>query len=66
VAKIKPQIECLHRELRFGVDKRSGKAMITVQDCTSGEVVREIPSEQVLRISPEFSQSVELLFKPHN
>lgn len=66
MATIDPCIEYLYRELSFGVDKKSGKAVITVRDLTTGETVRSIPSEQVLRISSELSRSVELLFKPHS
>jgi len=61
-----PGAEHLHRELVFGVDKESGKVAITVLDRATGELVRSIPQEQVLRISPDLFQSVELLFKPHS
>lgn len=39
------------RELRFSVDAESGRTVITVRDPESGAVVRQIPSEEALRLA---------------
>jgi flagellar protein FlaG len=39
------------RRLEFSVDSPSGRTVITVRDPESGDVVRQIPSEEALRLA---------------
>jgi flagellar protein FlaG len=39
------------RDLAFHVDEASGRTVITVLDATTSEVVRQIPSEEVLALA---------------
>jgi len=39
------------RELNFQVDGSSGKQIVRVSDPTTGEVVRQIPSEEAVQIA---------------
>ena len=39
------------RSLRFRVDEASGRTVITVLDATTHEVVRQIPSEELLALA---------------
>jgi flagellar protein FlaG len=39
------------RSLSFHVDEASGRTVITVLDATTSEVVRQIPSEEVLALA---------------
>jgi len=43
------------RDLRFRVDDLSGRTVITVLNSTTGEVVRQIPAEEVLNMSRSLS-----------
>ncbi len=38
------------RELQFSVDKDSGRMVVKVVDTKSGETIRQMPSEEVLRL----------------
>ena len=39
------------RSLQFSVDEGSGQVVVKVVDAASGEVIRQIPSEEFLRIA---------------
>lgn len=50
------------RELSFAVDGESGRVVVTVTDPNTGELVRQIPSEEALRIARHLSSAlVDLL-----
>ncbi len=38
------------RDLEFSVDDSAGSTVITVRDASSGDVIRQIPNEEALRI----------------
>jgi flagellar protein FlaG len=49
------------RSLSFHVDEFSGRTVITVLDATTREVVRQIPSEEVLALARAIESSGALL-----
>ncbi len=49
------------RGLRFQVDKSSGRTVITVINPVSGEVVRQIPPQELLNIARQLRDSGTLL-----
>jgi flagellar protein FlaG len=49
------------RNLSFHVDEASGRTVITVLDAATAEVVRQIPSEEVLALSRAFELEHGLL-----
>jgi flagellar protein FlaG len=51
VQKIVSYGESLGRSLAISVDERSGDFIVKVQNSSTDEVVRQIPSEEVLRIA---------------
>lgn len=51
VESIAKYAESLGRSLAIDVDERSGDFVVKVQNSATDEVVRQIPSEEVLRIS---------------
>ena len=64
VDKIAAYVESLSRSLSIRVDDRSGAGggfVVQVQDATTEEVIRQIPSEEVLAISAAISQQVDSL-----
>ncbi len=44
-------VQSSQRSLRFRVDDPSGRTVITVLDANTDEVIREIPSEEALRLA---------------
>ena len=49
--KLSETMAASQRNLSFRVDKGSGRTVITVVDAATKEVIRQIPSEEVLAIS---------------
>lgn len=39
------------RDLQFSVDQESGRTVVTVRDRSTGEVIRQIPDAEALRIA---------------
>lgn len=61
VDKIAAYVDSISRSLSISVDDRSGGFVVQVQDATTEEVIRQIPSEEVLAISEAISQQVDSL-----
>ena len=51
VSQINDYVQNLQRNLQFTVDEESGRDVVTVIDSQSEEVIRQIPSEEVLELS---------------
>jgi flagellar protein FlaG len=49
--KLNDTMAAAQRNLSFRVDKGSGRTVITVVDTATKEVIRQIPSEEVLVVS---------------
>lgn len=45
------------RSLQFSVDESTGRVVITVQDAVTRETIRQIPSEEVLRLARSLERS---------
>lgn len=43
------------RNLEFRVDERSGRVVVTVHDTATGDVIRQIPNEETLRLAEHIS-----------
>ena len=61
VAKVNSYVQSLSRSLAITVDERSGDMIVRVQDANTEEVIRQIPSEEVLAISSAISQQLAAL-----
>jgi len=61
VAKIASYAEGLGRSLNISVDDRSGDFVVKVQNASTEELVRQIPSEEVLKISQAISDQLDAL-----
>lgn len=44
-------MQSMNRYLEFRVDEDSGRTIVTVKDRTTGDTIRQIPSEEVLRLA---------------
>ncbi|MCC5870569.1 MAG: flagellar protein FlaG [Gammaproteobacteria bacterium] len=51
VDQINQALAQARRELAFSVDEHSGRTVVRVIDAGSGEVVRQMPSEEVLKLA---------------
>jgi flagellar protein FlaG len=72
VSKLSEFVQIGNRQLNFSVDEGSNKLVVKVTDLESGEVIRQIPSEEVLKLSErlqemqtEVGTAVGLLFNKH-
>ena len=51
------------RDRSFSLDDSTGRVVVKVTDSTSGEVIRQIPSEEALRLAERLDEARSLLFK---
>lgn len=56
-------VEPMAQNLRFSLDKDSGRTVVKVMDTETNEVIRQIPSEEVLAISQAVDKLKGLLIK---
>jgi flagellar protein FlaG len=60
-------VQSMQRDLHFSVDEDTERVVIKVLDHETGELVRQIPSEEVLRIARHLEDTLEqtqgLIFK---
>jgi flagellar protein FlaG len=60
---VQKNLNIMHNvDLRFSVHKASGQIMVTVIDETTGEVIREIPSSELLNLAAKLDEMVGILF----
>lgn len=62
VQEIEKFVQSVKRNLEFSIDEASGKVVVKVIASDSGEVVRQIPNEEVLRLANSLSDASSLLF----
>ena len=53
--------QSLNRDLHFSIDEDSGQTVVKVLDHESGEVIRQIPSEELLAIARNLENAQGLL-----
>lgn len=61
--KLKKVAAASSSDLQFSVDKDSGKTIVRVVDTITGDVIRQIPSKDVLEISKSIETMQGMLFK---
>lgn len=63
VHKMRDYMQVIDRDLHFSVDEQSGVTVIKVVDPATDEVVRQIPSEEALRVVRSLENGGGLLTK---
>lgn len=63
VSSIKAFAQSIQRNLNFALDDSTGRMVVKVTDGVSGEVIRQIPSEDALRLAESLEEVRSLLFK---
>jgi flagellar protein FlaG len=56
-------VQSLNRDLHFMVDEDSGRTVIKVLDSETKEIIRQIPSEELLKIAATLTEGKSLLVK---
>ena len=62
VEKIDRFVQSVKRNLEFLIDDSSGKVVVKVIASDSGEVIRQIPNEEVLKLANRLNDASSLLF----
>ncbi len=62
VSQLKDLVQSVQRDLQFSIDDFSGRTVITVLDSKTEEIIRQIPSEEVLALSKNIESMKGVLF----
>ena len=63
-SEVKKNLNIMHNiDLHFKVHKGSGRVVVTVTDESTGEVIREIPSSELLAFTEKFDKIVGMIFE---
>ncbi len=63
ITQLNQKMQSLRRDLQFTVDEQSGEPVIKVIDSETKEVIRQIPSEEMLKIRESIDNLKGVLFK---
>lgn len=63
VSTIQDFVQSVRRNLNFQLDDSSGRVVVKVTDGQSGDVIRQIPSEEALKLAESLDEVRSLLFK---
>lgn len=56
-------VQNIRRELRFTLEEESGKTVVKVIDSETGEVIRQFPSDELLKLAKSLEQAGGILIK---
>lgn len=56
VKNVSGYVQNITRELNFSVDESLGKTVVTVIDETTGDIIRQIPSEDMLELAKNLAE----------
>ncbi len=63
VSAIQEFVQSVRRNLDFRVDDSSGRVVVKVTDRESGDVIRQMPTEEALKLAESLEEVRSLLFK---
>ncbi len=63
VSTIQEFVQSVRRSINFSLDDGSGRVLVKVTDADSGDVIRQIPSEEALQLAESLEGVRSLLFK---
>lgn len=63
VKQVQNVTQTLANELRFNIDKDTDKTVVKIVDSTTGDLIRQIPSEEMLAIAKALDHIQGLLIK---
>ena len=53
--QIDSYLKSIGREVEFRVDEGTGRTVVTVRETATGDVIRQIPNEEVLQLARRFA-----------
>ena len=56
VAQVETFLKAQNRDLAFSIDDSTQRSIVTVKDSQSGDVIRQIPSEDVLKLAERIQE----------
>jgi flagellar protein FlaG len=59
VSRVESLNQLVHRNLEFSVDEATGRSVVRVIDSDTGEMVRQIPPDQILHVISQIQKSSE-------
>lgn len=62
VTEMQNFVQAAHHNVQFQLDEDSGRMLVKVTERDSGEVIRQIPSEEAVRLAENLSEIRSLLF----
>ncbi len=62
VKQMEKFFQSVHRNLEFSIDDKSGKVVVKVIATETGEVVRQLPSAEALKLADNLKNANSLLF----
>jgi len=62
ISQLNDLVKSVQRDLQFSIDVSSGKTVITVVDTTTAEIIRQIPSDEVLALARNIESFKGALF----
>ncbi len=62
MSNIQEFVQSVRRDLNFSLDEGNGRVVVKVTDATSGDVIRQIPSEEALKLAENLTEVRSLLF----
>ena len=63
VVSMQDATQAMQRNLDFSIDESSGRMVVKVTDSASGDVIRQMPTEEALRLAESLDEMRSLLFK---
>ncbi|MBB1519630.1 flagellar protein FlaG [Aquipseudomonas guryensis] len=63
VSTIQEFVQSVRRNINFSLEDTSGRVVVKVTDSTSGDIIRQIPSEEALQLAESLQEVRSLLFK---
>ncbi len=61
VKQIESYLQSVNRSLEFRVDADSGRTVVSIRDAKTGDLIRQIPNEDVLRLAELAKQGASVL-----
>jgi flagellar protein FlaG len=62
VKELNEAMRIINTSITFSVDKPTGKTVIRVMDADTKQVIRQIPSEEMMRVAERITQLLGVLF----
>lgn len=63
VHKLNEYAQQMKRDIEFSVDEESNRTIVRVRDAETGEVIRQLPAEEILRIAERLADAEGLLVR---